>query len=301
MLNKQIRLFGEVLFDQFPDGQRVLGGAPFNVAWHLQAFGQHPDFISRVGNDSEGLHIEQAMLSWGLSLENLQTDPTLSTGSVQITVMEGEPCYDIVDNQAYDFISATELKGYSQSESVLYHGSLALRHDVSAATFDKLLNEHLGKIFVDVNLRHPWWQIERVKQLLRRADWAKVSEDELRLLQPVSGSLIEAMRVFRKNHNLDVLIVICGEQGAMAINKHNEFFEVVPTDNVSVVDTVGAGDAFSAVALLGIQHAWPLPLILQRAQAFASAMVGRQGATVQDLSFYQAYTHAWQLAHLIED
>ena len=45
-------IFGEVLFDDFPDGA-VLGGAPFNVAWHLQAFGLHPVVISRTGNDAQ--------------------------------------------------------------------------------------------------------------------------------------------------------------------------------------------------------------------------------------------------------
>jgi sugar/nucleoside kinase (ribokinase family) len=54
-------IFGEVLFDHFPDGKRVLGGAPFNVAWHLQAFGEAPRFISRVGDDAEGDEIRTAM------------------------------------------------------------------------------------------------------------------------------------------------------------------------------------------------------------------------------------------------
>ncbi len=295
MINKQVRVFGEVLFDQFSDGQRVLGGAPFNVAWHLQAFGQPPDFISRIGNDTEGLLIKQAMLNWGMSIENLQIDPTYATGKVQVAVVNGEPHYDILANQAYDFISVTQVKGYRHTPNVLYHGTLASRHPLSAATLDKLVIEHSGKIFVDVNLRTPWWQPERVKQLLDRADWAKLNDDELMQLQPVQGSLRNTMRLFRKNHDLDVLIVTCGERGAVAVNKQREFFEVVPADTVSVVDTVGAGDAFSAVLLLGLQHGWPLPLTLQRAQAFASVLVGRQGATVQDLSFYQAYIHAWQL------
>jgi fructokinase len=295
MINKQVRVFGEVLFDQFSDGQRVLGGAPFNVAWHLQAFGQAPDFISRIGNDTEGFLIKQAMLNWGMSIENLQIDPTYATGKVQVAVVNGEPHYDILANQAYDFISATQVKGYRHTPHVLYHGTLASRHPLSAATLDKLVIEHSGKIFVDVNLRTPWWQPERVKQLLDRADWAKLNDDELMQLQPVQGSLRNTMRLFRKNHDLDVLIVTCGERGAVAVNKQGEFFEVVPADTVSVVDTVGAGDAFSAVLLLGLQHDWPLPLTLQRAQAFASALVGQQGATVQDLSFYQAHIHAWQL------
>ena len=64
-------IFGEVLFDCFPDGSRVLGGAPFNVAWHLQAFGAEPLFVSRVGNDPMGRKIRDAMLQWGMDTSGL--------------------------------------------------------------------------------------------------------------------------------------------------------------------------------------------------------------------------------------
>ena len=57
-------IFGEVLFDCFEDGSRVLGGAPFNVAWHLQAFGCKPLLISRVGDDPMGKLIRETMLQW---------------------------------------------------------------------------------------------------------------------------------------------------------------------------------------------------------------------------------------------
>ncbi len=49
-----ITVFGEVLFDCFPNGKQVLGGAPFNVAWHLQALGDDPTFISQIGDDTLG-------------------------------------------------------------------------------------------------------------------------------------------------------------------------------------------------------------------------------------------------------
>lgn len=126
MLNNKIRVFGEVLLDEFPDGQQVLGGAPFNVAWHLQAFGQATDFISRIGDDAEGQAITQAMQQWGMRLENLQIDPTYPTGKVQITVHNGEPHYAILANQAYDFIDALAIKEQSTVSDVLYHGTLAL-------------------------------------------------------------------------------------------------------------------------------------------------------------------------------
>jgi fructokinase len=88
--------------DQFPDGQQVLGGAPFNVVWHLQAFGQYPCFISRVGNDAMGDSIRQAMADWGMSVENLQTDPDYPTGTVKVTLNKNEPCYEILADQTYD-------------------------------------------------------------------------------------------------------------------------------------------------------------------------------------------------------
>jgi fructokinase len=81
----------------------------------------------------------------------------------------------------------------------------------------------------------------------------------------------------------------------MALNHAGEFFEVTPVGNLSMVDTVGAGDAFSAVLLLGIQQGWPLSVTMERAQAFASALVSQRGATVQDSSFYQTFIRAWNL------
>ena len=106
---QQIALFGEVLMDQFPDGQQVLDGAPFNMAWHLQAFDQVPCFISRVGNDAIGKSIRQAMTDWGMAVENLQTDSDYPTGTVKVSINKDEPAYEILANQAYDFIAAQQL------------------------------------------------------------------------------------------------------------------------------------------------------------------------------------------------
>ncbi len=89
-------IFGEVLFDCFPDGSRVLGGAPFNGAWHLQAFGHSPLFVSRVGNDEAGQEIRSAMQVWGMDIGGLQLHVSHATGNVAVSLIEGEPHYDIV-------------------------------------------------------------------------------------------------------------------------------------------------------------------------------------------------------------
>ena len=291
---QQTAIFGEVLIDQFPDGQQVLGGAPFNVAWHLQAFGQFPCFISRIGNDAVGESIRQAMADWGMAVENVQTDPAHPTGTVKVTINKGEPSYEILADQAYDFIDAQQLNPASQY-SIIYHGTLALRNRVSEQALNDLKARHTGKVFIDVNLRAPWWHKERVNQWLGKADWVKLNHDELMQLAPPENSLQDAMRLFLTQHDPEVLVVTCGSSGAMALNHAGEFFEVTPVGNLSMVDTVGAGDAFSAVLLLGIQQGWPLSVTMERAQAFASALVSQRGAIVQDLSFYQAFIRAWNL------
>ena len=112
---------------------------------------------------------------------------------------------------------------------------------------------------------------------------------------PAHNTLHDAMRLFLAQHSLEVLIVTCGSLGALALNNAGEFFEVAPTTNLPVVDTVGAGDAFSAVLLLGIQKGWSLSVTMDRAQTFASALVTQRGATVQDLAFYQTFIRDWNL------
>ena len=294
MTNNTIAIFGEALIDQFPDGQQVLGGAPFNVAWHLQAFNQSPCFISRVGQDATGDKIRQAMQAWGMAVENLQIDPDYPTGTVQVTFNDGEPGYDILADQAYDFIAAQQLDAGRQF-SVIYHGTLALRNRASEQALRDLTSHHPGKVFIDVNLRAPWWHKEAVNPWLAKAHWVKLNHDELMLLSPRQNTLRDAMRLFLAQHQLEVLVVTCGSQGALAINRAGECIEVVPTADLSIVDTVGAGDAFAAVLLLGMQHHWPLSVAMERAQSFASSLVTQRGATVQDLSFYRPFIDAWIL------
>jgi len=280
--------------DQFPDGKQVLGGAPFNVAWHLQAFGQNPCFISRTGNDAMGGSIRQAMTDWGMNVENVQVDPDYPTGTVEVTINNNEPGYKILADQAYDFIAAQQLNPANQY-SVIYYGTLALRNRVSEQALNSLKASHPGKIFVDVNLRAPWWHKEPVNQWVNNANWVKLNHDELVQLAEPQNIIQDTMRLFLKDHNLDVLIVTCGSSGAMALTSAGEFLEVTPTGNISIVDTVGAGDAFSAVLLLGIRQDWPLSVTLERAQAFASALVTQRGATVKDLNFYQTFIDAWAI------
>jgi len=294
-MNNRLCIFGEVLFDHFPDGQCVLGGAPFNVAWNLQALGEPVHFISRVGTDPEGNAVRQAMQSWGMQTAGLQTDDTLPTGRVSVELQDGEPSYDIVAPCAYDRIQPVTTHGNCR---ILYHGSLALRDPVSRATLDALLQDEPSVVFVDVNLRPPWWSVELVDDSLEGSDWAKLNYDELLDIsgadQPPDADIGAVAADFRRSRGLECLIVTLGKDGAMIVTE-NEVARRAPVDIDSVKDTVGAGDAFSAVAIMGLTLGWPVDVTLDRAVAFASDVCGIRGATVFDKKMYEMRASEWRL------
>ena len=287
-------VFGEVLFDRYADGVRVLGGAPFNVAWHLQAFGLAPRFVSRVGTDPAGEQIRGAMREWGMSTIALQADPQHPTGSVEVTLVDGEPAYRILPDQAYDFISPAADDDAVACE-LLYHGTLALRNAQSHQALKRLRAARAGQVFVDVNLRDPWWQRSNVEEMLADADWVKLNEHELRLLAAETEGLSAGAMRFCQRYQLHGLVVTRGAEGALAIDSDGHCHEVTPRPGTRVVDTVGAGDAFSAVLLLALYHGWPLPVALPRAQDFAAMIVERRGATIADRGVYQALLKDWHL------
>ena len=289
-----IHIFGEVLFDHFPEGSRVLGGAPFNVAWHLQAFGLAPNFISRIGDDPSGEEISALMADWGMCRKGIQIDNEHPTGSVNVTLQKGEPCYEIVPDSAYDFIDS-DLLHPEASHGILYHGSLALRNLNSLNALQTVKIKHRGKIFMDVNLRSPWWDEQMLSELLSDAHWVKLNQVELAILSPNQPDLASAMRHFYSQFNLETLVVTCGEQGVFALDEHQQFVNIQPSRQVPVVDTVGAGDAFAAILLLGLTQNWPLEVSLEKAQTFASAIVGCRGATVTERAFYQNFSEQWGL------
>ena len=287
-------IFGEVLFDHFPDGSVVLGGAPFNVAWHLQAFGRSPLFISRVGDDALGHRIRDIMHGWEMDASGLQLDSAHPTGSVEVRIENGEPGYEIVDNQAYDFIDPAAMPPLPD-HALLYQGSLAIRNPGSAQALQQLQQGRDLQRLVDVNLRPPWWQRESIMSQLQGARWIKLNEAELALLVPQVAALQAQMRQLQQHCDAELLIVTRGAAGAVVLTSGGEQFTVVPQDHGAVIDTVGAGDAFTSVMTLGLLSGWDAPLMLERAQAFASAITRIRGATCNDPAFYQPFIDDWVL------
>ena len=293
-------VFGEVLYDSFPDGNAVMGGAPFNVAWHLQGFGLAPLFVSRVGTDELGERILAAMSSWGMDTRGVQQDSAHPTGRVVVNFHDNEPNYEIVPEQAYDFIAADAMDGLLSDGryALLYHGSLIARHPPARAALDRLRAAKIPS-FVDVNLRDPWWQLPWLDSALRQARWAKLNEHELWILarghKDTAADIPVLAAELRRACGLQVLVVTRGEAGALVL-ADEVTAELAPPARGEIVDTVGAGDAFASVCILGLVRGWEVDTILPRAQAFASAIVGQRGATTNDRAFYQRLLNQWELS-----
>lgn len=283
-------LFGEALFDCFSAEEQRLGGAPFNVAWHLQAFGEAPLFISRVGEDALGQQIMTAMQQWQMRIDGVQLDSQHPTGTVAIELAGAEPSYTIHNNVAYDFIEKAKLPSLSNG-AIVYHGSLALRNRTPRAALDFLTHPTSVSVFVDVNLRAPWWDKESVFLALERAKWAKLNEHELVALGFNSADIAQDMLRMQSHFQLEQLIVTRGQAGALVRSNDGKIYQQKPSQALTVKDTVGAGDAFTAMYLHGLIQGWPIQQSLVRAQQFASAVIGLQGAISEDKAFYQSHLY----------
>ena len=283
-------LFGEVLHDCFPDGSRVLGGAPFNVAWHLRALGLDPYLVSRVGNDAAGRAVLAAMQGWALDVAGVQIDPERPTGQVAVRLDDGDPHFEILADQSYDRIAC--LAEPPPDIGLLYHGTLALRHPVSRAALSHLRESIAAPVFVDVNLRDPWWDTELVADALDGARWCKLNDAELaRLAGPGEPARAAARLIAR--HGLERVFVTLGAAGAVAVDAAGATLAVVPPIDVAVVDTVGAGDAFAAAVIAGLLGGWPVARTLWRAQRLAAAVCGLRGAVSRDGAFYCEVMAHW--------
>lgn len=247
-MSNRITCFGEVLFDVFPSGRRI-GGAPLNVAFRLNSFGNSVDLISRIGDDCLCPEVLKFLHSHHISSKNIQIDSQYNTSEVKVTIDEnGNASYEIVAPCAWDFIEVNHhaLQAAQQADAFIF-GSLACRNEVSKATLLHLLSKAKYKIF-DVNLRAPHYNFELLKALMMQSDFIKFNDDELFLVCDAFGkktsSLKEAVSFISSYTSTESICVTRGSNGAILLkdnklHKHKGY-------KSEVVNTVGAGDSFLA-------------------------------------------------------
>jgi fructokinase len=252
---------GEILWDVYPDGRKVAGGAPFNFAFHCHQLGHPAVIVSRVGADELGRELRSRVRELGLSDEYIQTDPDHPTGTVQVALdASAVPTYTITENVAWDHITWDDkLANLAAQSRGLCFGTLGQRGESSEAIvhFLQTAGGGCGGAYrvLDVNLRQHFYSPALLRACIWRAPVVKVSEEELRTVCDVLGlpgtTTREQVRsVFRfSSAETRFVYVTRGADGAEAYYERDPEPVIVRGVPVRVVDTVGAGDAFTAAVM----------------------------------------------------
>lgn len=249
--------FGEVLWDVI-DGVPYIGGAPFNLAAHAVRCGVEASLVSAVGADDLGQRALSEVQRHGVGAEWVKIDSQKPTGTVTVSISsEGQPSYKIHEGVAWDFIDLAEgeLDSIVRADpQVICFGTLAQRGAVSRQSLTRLLVQTSGaEFFYDVNLRQSYWSHELVLEGVERATILKVNDGEADVLGSSfanrKGDIAGFCRtVLERYQRLKVVVVTMGSQGCMVCERGMEPRHI-GAETVTVVDTVGAGDAFSAAFL----------------------------------------------------
>jgi fructokinase len=274
---------GEVLWDMLPEGKQ-LGGAPANFAFHANALGAQGTVVSCVGKDPLGREVREQLQVNGLGVEAISEDPAHPTGTVSVTLdTDGQPSYTIHEKVAWDFIPfQLQHKALATRADAVCFGTLASRHPHSRVGIRQFLDATMPgclRVF-DVNLRQQYFSRNLVQELLERTDVLKLNENELPMITAllnIDGSTKERMEKLLSEYALRTIALTRGARGSVLLNQDSmEVHHGVCID--ITVDTVGAGDAFTAVLVMGLLQGWPLEEISNRANQLASIVCGQSGA-----------------------
>lgn len=283
-MSRPILCFGEVLWDVLPHG-KFLGGAPLNVAYHLGRLGHDAKLISSVGRDELGDEARAQVKAAGLDDALIAQHPSLPTGSVTATLdAKGQASYEIHHPVAWDEIAVHPKTSGVKSAAAIVFGSLALRGTANRDRLTEWLALNPRVKLCDLNLRPPFDDVRSLDSWVRGCTVLKVNEDEARKLSPESlgdaGTEKHAAHL-AGHYACENVCVTLGEKGALLWRKGDVFRAESP--RVTVRDTIGAGDAFTAALLDGVlrsdgdgQTDWAK--LLRRACALGAFVAGKDGA-----------------------
>ena len=278
-MKKTIVGIGEILWDMLPSG-KALGGAPANFAYHAGRLGEEGWAVSAVGDDALGREILDLVKSKGL--RNLIAVTDKPTGTVQVELDDrGVPAYNIMEDVAWDNIPFTpEMEELAKRADAVCFGSLVQRMNSrpSVMRFIRAMRPDALKVF-DINLRQHYYSCEVIEESLMLADILKINDEEIRIVAGMLGLSDDAVTACREligSFGLRLVILTKGPEGSEVITAD----KVIPqgVDDVEIVDTVGAGDSFTAAFTVAYLRGDSLAEAQRLASATASYVCSRKGA-----------------------
>ena len=243
---------GEILWDMLPTGKQ-LGGAPANFAYHVCRLGGNGWAVSAISDDELGREIKNTLST--KKLNTILEEVNEPTGTVLVTLnAAGVPTYDITEGVAWDHIPFTERIGdLAKETSAVCFGTLAQRSPESRATIHEFIeNMPDGSLKVyDINLRQNYYDEKIISDSLRLADILKINDEELEIVSKMlslSGTQEERCRAISRAFNLKFVILTKGGDGSEVVLEDK--VHISRPGKIDIVDTVGAGDSFTAAFIL---------------------------------------------------
>lgn len=276
---KKVTCYGEILWDNLPTGKQP-GGAPMNVAYHLNQIGISAQLISRVGDDDNGTALCEFLNQKNLPIHQIQVDRVYATSTVEVFLNEDEEiAYDIVFPVAWDFIELNKIKTAEvKSADAFVFGSLAARSQTSRDTLMQLLPLANYRVF-DVNLRAPHYEKNTLNELLQHTNLLKLNVAELDLLGNLFTSFTkmeDRINALREKFEIAEILLTKGTQGCTYYADGIQLNETIY--KVKVADTVGSGDSFLAAFLAKkLQHE-PIESCLAYATLISAFITSKKGA-----------------------
>jgi fructokinase len=273
---------GEVLWDVFPEVEKF-GGAPANFACHCRRWGAEAYVVSCVGDDRRGQLARDFLLSHGVDVTALAVDSDHETGVVRVTVDEnGRPEYEIKEDVAWDNIPWNDaLARIAPQLDAVCFGSACQRSEVCRETVRRFVlatSPPCLRVF-DVNLRWPFYDDQVIRESLEWANVLKLNDEELPVVAAafdLAGSDEQILQKLVQRCDLKLTALTRGPQGAAMITRTET--SVLSAPDVEVVDTVGAGDCFTAAMIIGFLEGKPLREINRKANQLAAFVCTQTGA-----------------------
>jgi fructokinase len=275
---------GELLWDLLPSGKQ-LGGAPANFAYITNLLGDNAIPASRIGRGPLGDEALQRLSQLNLNSAFVQRDPIYPTGTVKVAIdASGQPCFDISDSVAWDFLEWTpSWHQLAEEADAVCFGSLAQRSSPSRTTIRSFLRAtRPGAVRIfDVNLRQNFYSAQVLAESMKLATIVKLNHEELpKIIRLFNldhrGEEDSALHLLSSNH-LKLVCVTRGDHGSLLVSpdERSEY----PGFRVKVADTVGAGDAFTAALVHGYLLGTPLAQINETANRVGAWVASQPGGT----------------------
>lgn len=273
---------GEILWDVFPDGA-VLGGAPGNFAMFVNSMGMEGIVVSAIGNDELGQNVKSIFDNRNLKF--MVSELEKPTGTVIVTLdNQGKATYDFTKDSAWDYIELNDdiIQLAKECQGVCF-GSLGQRAEVSRKSIYKFLEATSDKCIrvFDINIRENYYSKQIVEDSLSYANVLKLNDEELPLIITMFNLPTNedaALKLLKANYNLDLIIVTKGADGSRLYRSESEDSLIIP-EKIEVVDTVGAGDSFTAAVVVGLIKGESLDVINKKSNRVAAYVCSQKGGT----------------------